>query len=503
MRIAFRTDASARIGTGHVMRCLALAGALRTRGATVTFVCRDVAGHLGDAVARAGHGLALLPRPARPGSAGNGTAHADWLEVAAELDAAQTRAELERRGGVDWLVVDHYALDAVWLRQQRGAARRLLVLDDLADRALDADLLLDPLPSGPARYAARVPVGCGLLLGPHYALLRPEFAEARARVRPRDALRRLFVSFGGVDLTGETPKALEALAQLGDAAPAADIVVGGANAQAAAVREQCRALPRARFHQAAENVAELMAASDLALGAGGVMTWERASLGLPALVVPTAPNQEPGAAAIAAAGAGLALATTEATPQRIAGLLRELGAAPGRLRAMSEACLALGDGRGADRTARLLLAPPIVLRAATAADAGAVLAWRNDANVRRFFRNPAPVERATHERWFAAVLADPQRALLIAEAGGMPVAVLRYDVAGEVAETSIYLVPGQAGRGLGPAVLRAGADWLRERQPGVRTVTAQVLESNEASHRAFLAAGYRPRARGYALDLTR
>ena len=502
MRIAFRTDASKRIGTGHVMRCLALAEALQARGAQLTFVCRELDGHLGDAIRKAGHGCALLPRAAQLETAGNGTAHADWLEVSAETDAAQTRLELDRLGGVDWLVVDHYALDADWQRRQRPAARNILVIDDLADRPHDADALLDPLPAGAGRYAGRVPRRCRLLLGPGYALLREEFARARIGVQPRTALRRLFVSFGGVDAAGDSGRAIDALALLGSDAPDADVVAGGSNPQAGALRARCAALPRVRFHHAVGNVAELMAAADFALGAGGVMTWERASVGLPALVIPVAHNQEPGAAALEAAGGGITLAPALATPERIAQRLAELRAAPERLRAMSAQCLALTEGLGAARVAQLLCAPAIRLRRATAADSENVLRWRNDPKIRQNSFDTAEIGRADHERWLAGVLGNPDRLLLIAEHEGRPVGVLRYDIAGDTAMVSIYLAPGTGGHGYGPAVLCAGHALLVTERPAVRRVDARIKPDNRGSRRAFEEAGYRLDGTLFCHDLT-
>jgi len=491
MRVACRVDASRRIGTGHVMRCLALAARLRERGADVHFIGRRLDGNFNDTIRAQGFTLHELPAPAGPGAAGNGTAHADWLEVAAGTDAAETRAVLERVGGVDWLVVDHFALEAGWERELRGVARGLFVIDDLADRAHDADLLLDPVAEPAERYRPLLPEGAGTLLGPRYTLLRAEFAARHAQARPRSGeVRRLFVSFGGVDLTGETAKAVEALRRLADLRLEADVVVGAGNRDAAALRRACETLAGAQFHVATPDVASLMQRCDLALGAGGVMAWERACLGVPSVVLVTAPNQRGGAHALADAGAAVAFEAADVTAEALAGQVQALCGAPERIRAMSARALDMVDGRGAERAARRLLPPRIELRAAVESDREALFRWRNDENVRRFSHSAEPIAREAHDRWFAGVLADPARHLLIAQHAGRPVGVLRYDLAGDAARVSIYLVPGESGHGFGPAILGAGRDWLARRCPGVRQAHAEVQPANHASRRAFEEAGY-------------
>lgn len=491
-RVAFRVDASSKIGAGHVMRCLALAEALRERGAELRFICRALDGNWADVIRVHGYAVELLPTQRGTGSAGNGTAHADWLETSADADAAQTRSVIDALGGVEWLVVDHYALDAAWHRRMRPAARAIFVIDDLADRALDADTVLDPVPDSFERYLAVAPKHARLLLGPRYALLRPEFTAQRAQLRSRSGdVRHLFVSFGGVDATGETTCVLDALELLVDDNVTADIVVGRSNAQADALHARCTRLRGVRFHHAVPNIAELMAAADLGIGAGGVTAWERVCLGLPAIVVAVAANQQPVARALAKSGAAVALNAGKLTPQRLADTLLELCSQPQRVREMARRCLALADGRGAARVARLLCPPPITLRRAVAADSDALLRWRNDQNVRRISLDSAEISRVRHERWLAAVLADPNRLLMVAEHAGRPVGVLRYDVQNAEAFVSIHLVSGESGHGFGPAILQAGGARLAMEHPGVRLINAQIKPDNVNSHHAFKEAGYR------------
>lgn len=351
---AFRVDASLEIGTGHVMRCMALAQALRKCGATCRFISRDLPGHMADRIADEGFGVSLLPR-SEGVTLQDGPPHAHWAGVEWTKDAAQTSVALESNSP-DWLVMDHYAFDHRWQRTVCPEGTQLMVIDDLADRAHNCDLLLDQnLGRRPSDYDMLVPEGCTRLIGPRYALLRPEFAEARASAlsaRKGRPLKRLLISMGGVDAVDATSAVLNALryASLPEGMEIS-IIMGG---QAPAL-EKVRALARdmqctTQIEVDVGGMACRMAAADLAIGAGGATTWERCAVGLPSIIVETANNQASIAAAIVHAGAGLAPSSLQ-TP----GFARELANAvaefndPARLGAMSDAAAAACDGEGTER----------------------------------------------------------------------------------------------------------------------------------------------------------
>ncbi len=293
MRIVFRTDAALQIGSGHVMRCLTLAHALRAAGAEVAFVCRAHPGHLCQQLAA--QGFAVHQLPLHPGAAVAGPpTHAAWVGARWEIDAAETAAALPWRP--DWLIVDHYGLDWRWQHALRASVGRIMVIDDLADRRHGCDLLLDQnwTEQGAARYAALVPAHCQVLAGPTYALLQPQYAALHRQARPRHgAVRRLLVFFGGVDGDGLTERAMRAIISLNQPGLTADVVVGANNPAWPAL--QALAAPHAllRLHRALPSLAPLMMEADLALGAGGATCWERLCLGLPCIVVTVADNQRP------------------------------------------------------------------------------------------------------------------------------------------------------------------------------------------------------------------
>lgn len=348
MDVYIRVDASAVIGAGHVMRCLTLADQLRRRGAAVTFICREFPGNLCDFVAAQGFRVWRLPCTAE----NIVTAAQDtWLGADWRRDAREVQAVLASRPQpVDWLVADHYAIDWRWEQAMRPTVRRILVIDDLANRRHDCDMLLDQNlhRSMAQRYNGLVPNHCRRLLGPRYALLRQEFWYARSQVAPRDGhVQRLLVFFGGSDPTNETAKALTAIKLLGRNDITMDVVVGAINPRREEIRQRCAALPNVNYHCQVADMAALMARADLALGAGGTATWERCCLGLPALTVVVALNQVEVTATLVEVGAVRNLGWHEqVTPKLMVAALAEALAVPAELHRMSEKAWHLLDGNG-------------------------------------------------------------------------------------------------------------------------------------------------------------
>ena len=349
MEVVIRVDASVAIGSGHLMRCLTLAKGLRARGSTVTFVCREHDGHLCDHVEGADFSVCRLPSPAQALLPRGPEDYAAWLGVSQEMDADETAScRSGREDPADWLVVDHYGLDATWEERLRGLSKHLFVIDDIANRRHACELLLDQnLNLAPEeRYRSLVPEDCRLLFGPRYALLRDEFTSQEPRTRS-GRVERILIFFGGTDPSDETLKSCRAVASVVSSDVRVDVVVGASNPRREQIARFCRADDRFTYHQQVSNMAELIHAADLALGAGGTTSWERTFLGLPTLAVAVADNQVPGSEALARSGAIHYLGTRDAaTEERLVSALEELTESPEALVAMSERSLAI---HGPDR----------------------------------------------------------------------------------------------------------------------------------------------------------
>src|SRR5690554_353365 len=353
VRVAFRADASVQIGTGHVMRCLTLADELTRQGHECRFVCREHGGHLGDLIASKGYGFTLLPAPGDnevEANDRNSDNYARWLGVPWQEDARQTLDALTP-WKPDWLVVDHYALDAEWERALANVVGSIMVIDDLANRCHKCALLLDQnLGRVASDYDDLLPNDCHRLIGPGYALLRPEFANLREQSlnrRQQPALKRILISLGGVDRTNVTGQVLDALSE--SALPAStelDIIMGAAAPYLDEVRQQATGLPfKATVSVNVTDMAERMCLADLSIGAAGGTSWERGCLGLPAILVVLAENQVAGATALEASGAAVKIDDADQLGATLPSVLVALFE-PGRLERMSDAAAGITDGDG-------------------------------------------------------------------------------------------------------------------------------------------------------------
>ncbi len=315
MQVLFRTDASVAIGSGHLMRCLTLAQALRQAGHQVYFACRQHQGHLLPLLADLGFTSFTLPLLANPPQHG----YQAWLGCSEAEDASALIACLDQTPVTtvqspkmfDWLVVDHYGLGARFCQALRSRCRAVLQIDDLANRQYDCDVLLDQnlVPDFASRYQTLLPDHCQPLLGPRFALLRPEFAgfvptnrQCTASFNARSPAR-ILVFFGGSDAQNFTSLAINALQQLQEPHWLADIVIGQANPHRLLLQQLCAQDRRLTLLVQTPGMAGLMAAADLMIGAGGATHWERACLGLPAIVVALADNQQATTQYLASLGA--------------------------------------------------------------------------------------------------------------------------------------------------------------------------------------------------------
>lgn len=350
MIVGIRVDASKELGAGHFFRCLTLARCLSAAGADVKFFAQSPDRILRQRVATLGLSLIALRRDFDQHSLSPNPKSKKWQD----LDAKEFVSAVGELGTkLDWVVVDHYFLDSYWERQVRQIARAIMVIDDLANRAHDADILIDQNLGRcyESRYAGLVPRSCKLLLGPTYALIRREFAQARSRSAVRTGpVRRLVVSFGGSDPTNETTKSVNALLGLKDGQWKADVVLGPFNNRVKEVEALVGNRSEFRVHCDPVNLCEILAKADLAIGGAGVTAIERASLYLPAIVVTVADNQLEIAHEMSRRGIVTYVGkSNEVTSTDIRVAVERMMSDVEALRRQSLAAGALTDGRGVQR----------------------------------------------------------------------------------------------------------------------------------------------------------
>lgn len=336
MKVAIRVDGSLIIGSGHVMRCLTLADALKSEGANVEFICRNHKGNFFEYIENRGFNINILQVDAtyldsveksayeieKPeASISQATKkvsmqkkqyYKKWLGCSQEKDAEHCRPILEALKP-DWLIIDHYAVDYVWHRALKDCYKKIMVIDDLANREYQCDLLLDQTYGRKSDdYQGLVSDKCRLLLGSEYALLRPEFVEWRQyslkrRIKPK--FKNLLITMGGVDSDNVTGQILTALKTCILSNEMESTILMGANAPYLDdIKKLAKTMPfKTCVKVNIENMAEVMAKSDIAIGAAGATTWERCCMGLPSIQVVLAENQKFIAESIAAANSAVSL----------------------------------------------------------------------------------------------------------------------------------------------------------------------------------------------------
>lgn len=353
-KIAVRVDASIAVGTGHFMRCLTLTKNLKRQGAQIRFVCRELPFHLQTMLLE--NGIEYKPLCGGEEVVTGDLAHSHWLPVGQEADMRSTIDALADHCW-DWLIVDHYALDLRWESAMRLIAKRIMVIDDIADRQHDCDLLLDQnyYADMQLRYESKTSDHCRLLLGPRYALLREEFRELRKRVLPRTGhVKRILVFFGGVDADNYTGLAVHALSELGVCGIQVDVVIGEQHPFREIIEASCAA-EGYLCHVQTNRMAELMAAADIAIGAAGSASWERCCLGVPALLIALADNQVEIAKELDSVGGCIYLGSKEVATilitQRIIANLFNMHE---QLERVSKCAFSMVDGLGVDRVCQEL-----------------------------------------------------------------------------------------------------------------------------------------------------
>ena len=489
MIIIFRVDASVHMGTGHLMRCLTVAEALRKRGAQIRFVCRDHTGNLITLLQQKAMPVTVLPAPMIKDTT-LGEDYAAWLGVTQAGDAEQTIAALDG-DTPDWLVVDHYGLDVEWEQRLRPYVSNLMVIDDLANRPHDCDVLLDQnyTTEGERRYVGLLPNACKLLAGPRYALLRPEYATYRKTMRTRDGqVKRVLVFLGGTDPQNLTRIALEALSHPELMHLEVDVVVGANNPHRKSIEQQVLHRPLTTLHEPRPHLADLMARADLAIGAGGATTWERMCLGLPTVVISFAENQRSASEMLAKEKlihyAGY---FPDIKMDHLTQLLKQLGHGSEKIIDLSIQNQLLVDGHGALRLVEVLCPSDINeirLRPANEEDIIIYYNWANDPAVRQNAVSTSTISWTTHQKWFRNKIHDANSHLFVLEVACLPVGQIRFDRIEDEAHIDYSIDSIVRGRDWGPRLVALGTYLLQKFEPV--QFRAEVKSGNEASSAVFL-----------------
>jgi UDP-2,4-diacetamido-2,4,6-trideoxy-beta-L-altropyranose hydrolase len=554
--VAICADASRQIGSGHLMRCLSLAKALRQIGAEVRFYYAAWPGHADTWLNAQGFHGELLDFAVNDFLADENAkdsvnvwstlwqqqygqvcvkAWQPWLQ---SLNALQNLTALQSINTetfsaehakktesiyrkIDWCIYDNYGLAADFVKVIKPSCRQLMAIDDLANREHPVDLLLDQnaVFGMQTRYQTWLPAACTQLLGPQYALLRPEFYPSSVTItaqtssaRNYQQVHRILVSIGGSDTVGLTERLCRLLfAQQVFADISLDVVVGSAYEKINELTELIAARANSRLFVQTNEMANLMRQADLAIGAGGSSQWERALTHLPSLVVAVADNQQPGCEYLQHLGAIVYLGRVEqVTDDALFTAITELIRNKVLRQSLAERAYALMTTAennvsqsptevpyfGAEKVARqlrfLTTLATLELRLAEKADAKLLFTWANDPYVRAMAFSKAPIAWNTHLTWFEQKRQDASTDIWICEQFGHAVGQCRLNaVTPQIGEIHLNLNPACRGLGLAAAMIAKACQASMARHHW-QEIHAVVKLSNHASLRAFIRAGFQP-----------
>jgi len=490
MRIVFRTTASKKIGSGHIMRCLALAEMLsQERSVSIEFVTQKFPKNLDDIIKKKGFILHSLPIPTK--------SKLKCLEdycIDQDQDAINTiKAVIGKK--IDWLIIDHYSIDYKWEEKLRPHSRNIMVIDDLANRRHNCDILLDQnYINNQARYDSLVSPDTIKLLGPKYALLRKDFFDFRNKVMKNiKKVKKVFIFFGGADLENLTSLVLKMLSNSDLSYLNLDVVIGSINPHIEEVRLLVDGHLNAKLHIQVDNIAELMNQADIAICAGGSSTWERMSVGLPSIVVTIADNQDTLSNDLDKDGYIKWLGSiNKVNDMIIEDALRHAILNPQQLELQSQKCQTLVDSFGSKRISNLLLgvikAKELLLREANKNDCKLYWYWANDTLVRENAYHQQQITLEEHQIWFAKQLNSPNVIMLVVESEFGPAAQVRFDYSNSNYVISYSIARQFRGLGLGKTIVNKAISFLPDKQTS--TIIAKVRESNIPSGKIFKNIGF-------------
>jgi UDP-2,4-diacetamido-2,4,6-trideoxy-beta-L-altropyranose hydrolase len=477
MQVVFRVDASTQIGTGHVMRCLALAQAWQDTQGQPVFVMTTAVPALEERLQL--EGMQVVHLTTEPGS----------------LDDAKQTAALAHQFEASWIVVDGYYFAGEYQQILKQSKLHLLFIDDYGHAEhYYADFVLNQNISADEQWYQNREPYTQLLLGTRYVLLRREFWQWQGwqRTVPPVA-KKVLVSLGGADPDNVTLKVIQALQLVEVEELEAVVVVGGSNPHyenlKMAVQDSRSPI---RLQRNVTNMPELMAWADVAISAGGTTCWELAFMGLPSILLILAENQR----AIAEKLATLNLAVNlgwhqDVKEQEIASTLSQLLQSAEQRAKIIKVSQQIVDGEGSSKIIRNLEANSIQLRPVIEDDCEILWHWANDPVIRSVSFSSESISWTDHVQWFTSKLCDQNCVFYIAlNPDNVPIGQVRYDITQKEATISLALAESFRGQGYGSNLVLFSCKKLGQNL-GVERINAYVKPDNLASITVFLKSGFK------------
>jgi len=497
-RICFRVDGSHFMGSGHIMRCVNLATGLQQRGAEITFLCRPLDGHYCNLLTEKGFKVCRLPDASltKTEQSNGESSESNWLAVSLSQEIAETHQIFRMLSDFDWIIVDHYGLDARWESAMRPYTSKILVIDDLANRSHDCDLLIDQnyFSNADVRYVTKVPSNCSSMLGPKYALLQKQYAELHPSIAHRSGkIKRILVSFGGHGFSDLVMLVINAFLALAKPNIEMDVILNKDNPQYELVQNAIANEPAIHLHERQPSLAKMMANADLAIGASGATTWERLCMGLPSIVISLADNQTNIAHELNQLGLIQWLGNKSEVNEIV--IKDALNSVFNRtdLTEWSQRCWQLVDGNGVFRVLNVILSSTgdfLSLRPAEASDEDLLLEWANEGSVRKSAFTTDLIDSNLHNTWFKKRLQSPDQCrIYIAElAGSHPIGQVRFERNTTGWSIDYSVDPLFRGRGFGKRMLAEAIELVADAKPA--RIYGEVKPENVPSLKVFDELGF-------------
>lgn len=497
--IVFRADASTVLATGHIMRCLTLAQALQRVfiNARIIFICNKLPVNLSEKIAESRFELITLPFDIDSKS---------WQQLDdANASISQLLPLLSPKEKIctpliDLLIIDHYLIDFQWQKKLNKYCKKLLVIDDLANRKHQADFLLDQtLARKPEDYRSLVPPYCQLLLGQHFMLLRDEFSQlihkAKTKRNNTKTINNILVNLGGVDSNNVSATVIRALIDYQDKSTqdnvSVEVVMTSHSPHLAKIQNEVAHIHWIKVIVDCDDMARKMLAADLAIGACGATAWERCCLGLPTLAIVLADNQKVVCENLAHKGAIINLGDfAQLTTAAISNALDVFKNQPEIYSTMVDNCFTCCDGLGVKNVLSRLTSSEVSLIPATKEDLDITFKWQSTESIRRYSRQPKPVEYQEHSQWFLSSLTMNTRHIFMIAFENEKLGVLRLDQLASSDNTarfeiSILVAPQAQGKKIALKAIHAIPNTFDNSE-----IYAHVHRENKASQRLFQQANF-------------
>ena len=472
IKVLFRVNSSYNLGSGHLSRCIALAEELDSRS-EIYFLCEDLPGNNNDWVLQKGLNLISF-KNMQP---------KDDIEIINEIS--------NQGDPFDWLIIDDYKKDISWELLIKKNFKKILVIDDLADRKHYCDYLLDQnyFQNSKSRYIKLVPEHCTLLTSTKFCLLKKTFNKnERKELKLFRKRKKIFVCFGASDPNGHSIETIKAINNSKLEYSQVDVFTTKKNQNLTLLKKECLLTNNCKLHIDSDQISKYLSESDLAIGAGGTMCWERAYYGIPSIVFGISNNQKKVLKELIRDGFAIG-ESWHPNPDKntIEKYINIVLNNHDLLEGISKRSRNLVDGNGIKRVCRIINKVELNFRKAIISDCDLILKWRNSINIRNLSNNRKLIKEEDHQSWYKDKLKNQNCIFLIIEKTNIPVGVVRFDINNDEATISIYKDP-DATEFLD--LIKHSSNWLKENHPKINKIFAEIISGNDRSYNGFINAGF-------------